>query len=230
MRIPGIVDVYQVGDQWIARSWPKPANQPNSALQLLWRKKFADAHHTVSAFRGQYLEAWKKIECPPGKMWIDIAITSLLKTPDLFPAFMSFWNTTITLYHAKNLFPWPEAEYFLVADLSVAEWMPYLIHAWPRRGSKWQDVMRWDDTGWICEKGKRPKKKWTLSYSDNATFIDTYNWDDTVNPPYWTLPVKDCPEGLTFVALYKYPATETTEAGWSLLFPPIYLSPQPWPP
>ncbi len=44
MRIPGVVDVYQVGDEWVARSWPKVQNQPNSAAQLLWRKKFKDAH------------------------------------------------------------------------------------------------------------------------------------------------------------------------------------------
>ena len=228
MRIPGIVDVYQVGDQWVARSWPRPSNQPNSPAQLLWRQKFADAKAVIATFRGTYLDAWKAIECPPGKMWIDIAIRAFLMVPGGFHVNPIPPQWTPHFYKIDNPGPLQSWKYFLT-------YMPYdpmvaPIPYWPGgyHGANWKAVLKWNDNGWLCAKGKRPKKKWDLSIeADHFALCDFENvtrWPDT-NAAF---AFGDMPDGITLTRVHRNPGTATVQGYSVLLDPPMYFKPEVW--
>ena len=230
MRIPGIVDVYQVGDQWIARSWPKVQNQPNSAAQLLWRKKFADAHAMIKSWSGAYLASWKAIQCPPGKMWIDIAMTSILKRKTYFDYEMGVTDAELGLYALPPANPFGDNTYaFSGRSLRPLCWQ-YINDPWFYLGANWPDVFKWNDLEWICAKGKRPKKKWSLSYVNNHIDGNGWQWQQ---PPYWCYAFAtkaDCSNGLSVSNLYTYFDPVTKETVWALIEPPLYFQAVAWPP
>ena len=226
MRIPGIVDVYQIGNEWIARSWPKSQNQPNSAAQLLWRKKFKDAHALIKTWTGTYLDAWRSIYCPPGKMWIDIAMHSIMLNPDNFdPVPSDLFSIAKLAYAPTGAGIW-NTKYSLFAyyDSWVTQWPRWWIA--PARGTTWDNTMKWDNLGTICPKGKRPKIKWGLSIKDPTLYQPAYKWDwygwgKTARALFF-----DFPDGAVIVGLEKIidPVTGVTE--YSLWQPPLYLKPE----
>jgi len=229
MRIPGIVDVYQVGDEWVARSWPKVQNQPNSAAQLYWRKRFKDAHAVVKSMTGKCLDAWRNIQCPPGKMWIDIAIHSaLLGTLDTAGP-LSNINLNARLAYDPNGVPYYGTKYCLFAEQD--SWFGQSLRWWtpPAKGSNWPDTMKWNDLGWTCPKGKRPKIKWGLSIQDPTKYYVSYKWD------YWGTNrtarrlVEEFPDGAVIIGLDKWIDPVTGQHEYSLWQPPIYLQPEPPP-
>ena len=225
MRIPGIVDVYQVGDEWVARSWPKVQNQPNSAAQLLWRKRFVDAKEIIKKWSGNYLDAWKGIEAPSGKMWIDIAMHSLLTLPvNQFPSTI-IPPLNYTLYYAPGGFGACGANYMITREFADAEHQPEYYWVEARFGAKFKEALKWNDMGFECPSGKRPKKIWQLSYASKQV-----GWID--GPPDWYPPgsyyyrlLENCPGGVTITQLVQYFPTDGGTKRLSLFFPPIYCKP-----
>ena len=233
MRIPGIVDVYQVGDEWVARSWPKVQNQPNSAAQLLWRQKFRDAKAKIKSFRGAYLRAWQEIECPPGKMWIDIAIHSFLMRPLHFADIPDVDNVKLECYFSVNGFDigpnhW-DYKYAWCWNSAAWTYQSVTYGMFTTAGSKWDQVLQWVDLGWICPKGKRPKKHWKLVWKYNHVL-----WDD------WVFPVingQQCyvffynylPDGMTMLRNYDWAAYLDFGADYALSGPPLYSPVKTWP-
>jgi len=233
MRIPGIVDVYQVGSEWVARSWPRPAKQPNSAAQLLWRQKFANAHAKVSSFTGAYLRSWKAIECPPGKMWIDVAIHSFLMLPGPFNNIPTQQNIKFELYYSASPPGDWLANYALYGNYNALQYLADGPGYTNNLASKWQDVLKWNDDGWICAKGKRPKKKWTLT---NVQPYAPTQWVDFPWIGVWPAGEQcirwfwlDASKGFTFLRNQKWPAGIGYDAGYSMCLPPIYCPVKPWP-
>lgn len=232
MRIPGIVDVYQVGDQWVARSWPKQANQPNSPAQLLWRQKFADAHKCISSFQGTFLNAWKGIECPPGKMWIDIAIHSYLVYPYLFSEIPSQKNCKFACYFSPNGFDIKTyhrgEQYGLWLNQEARQfWDTWIGKEWTP-GSSWKDVYQWDNVGWICPKGKRPKIKWMLMLK-RKQLLNT--WADLwfINGQWctiWLFP--SLPAGVTISRWNTVIMPGDGSKDYCLSVAPVYCPLQPW--
>jgi len=221
MRIPGVVDVYAVGDNWVARSWPKQANQPNSAAQLLWRKKFKDAHALIKTFSGAYLRFWQAIECPPGKMWLDIAMTSIMRKPENFGEVVWPENVELRCYYPL----WDHPGFWTAAAIA-GEWpdgSPWYYHGgiMLRHGNCFKDVLKWNDIGWVCAKGKRPKKKWTLSYNAIPVYTaDLITWFNEPPPAGWRF--KDnYPSDSTSVDWRLIPPSATTQGGYCLFLPPI---------
>ena len=228
MRIPGIIDVYQVGNEWIARSWPKVQNQPNSALQLLWRKKFKDAHATIKKFQGLYKAAYTAIQCPVGKMWIDIAMTSIMKTGTWWTPRLYAWHEDYVLYFAPDGFPGSTCRYLLLPRPLGGSFPFNVFNYLPRHGTTWADTMKWNDEGIICPKGKRPKKRWGLSFTGNP--VERWIGDEYPYPPFGTstLFIKDAPNGITVVSLHLQPVIEGDQEGWALVYPPVYVEPTLW--
>lgn len=240
MRIPGIVDVYQRRDQWFARSWPRPARQPDSADQLYWRERYRTSQAIVSSFRGAYLDAWRAIRCPPNKCWIDVARSCVLKRPDLFTNVN--WPTAVRfrLYHDKDNFPYTNITSLLAGEYSDGSLWNFGAAPTMQYGSSWNSVLRWDDDGWLCPKGKRPKKKWKLSLISTPP--------NPADPPgsltpyvIGSIPVEDrpmpgalywmgrCPTGLTVVGLTEYAHPVTSLPEWCLWLPPIFCPNVEWP-
>ncbi|MCG2681310.1 MAG: hypothetical protein L6455_15275 [Kiritimatiellae bacterium] len=228
MRIPGIVDVYRVGNEWVARSWPKPAHQPNSAEQLLWRQKFTDAHAVLKLFGGSYLSAWRLIECPPGKMWIDIAMTSAMGQPDLFFPDMIAGEPDYRLYHYSNPLTYPFNKYRLICISSIP-WFPltdpYLNVA---HGSLFSDVMKWNDCGYICPKGKRPKIRWVPSFKQIRVASAATSYVTDVSKPYTISWYDEFESGMSISSLATWPDPTSEHKRWALTIPPIYVRQQPW--
>ena len=232
MRIPGVVDVYQVGDEWVARSWPKVQNQPNSAAQLLWRKKFKDAHAVIKTWSGTYLDAWRAIKRPPGKMWIDIAMTSIMSGFLWSTEGWDAYNRSYTLYYNPAGFPdiygEPTCKYIL---------MPYPLGGFfvspsparpPRLGSNWDSVLKWNDLGFICSAGKRPKKRWSLSYESQPAAI----WPGPRFPfitfgSNWTN-IVDAPDGVTVTLIDRFTPIEDDKSFYVMRYPPFYVKPTLW--
>jgi len=233
MRIPGIVDVYQVGDEWIARSWPKQQNQPNSAAQLLWRKKFADAHYAVNSFRGTYLEKWKEIECPPGKCWIDVAIHSHLVFPGGFAAIPSQFGCKFEVYYSKagyyywdHHFNYPYAWFW---NLNAYYFMTTGASQMYTRGSAWADVMQWNDMGYICPAGKRPRKCWVLTFKSDWPTYDAYTVVDIEGQSCSIHFYNNLPNGITTLRLNRLGTTSLGGKDYCLSSPPIFCPVQTWP-
>jgi len=229
MRIPGIVDVYQVGDAWVARSWPKVQNQPNSAAQLLWRKKFRDAHLLVKALTGVNLAAWQNIHCPPGKMWIDIAI----RTAMIYPSVLS-WPTVpdgvhIGLFEVDSPNPGQRWKYFATWANADGTDSNFNFMIQPRFYGTWQKTMKWNDGGWLCARGKRPKKKWDLSFLSGQAATGDYQPGDKVPiaGSFWILG-NEAVAGITTVHLVFKDATETEKSASFLAWPPMYSFLEQW--
>ena len=233
MRIPGVVDVYQVGDQWVARSWPKVQNQPNSAAQLLWRKKFKDAHAIAKDFPPRYKRSWEAIESPSGKMWLDIALHCLLVAPTHFSQIPQGDQMKMELYYAPNkpddwMTNW--CVWINYAGLLYMSTGPgYSCHY----GSTFKDVLKWNDLGWICPNGKRPKKKWQLRWTENyapligADFPYIGEWPNGESTMRnWFLP---CPNGISWSKLLSWSAGPGYEADYALQMPPLHFPVKPWP-
>ena len=227
MRIPGIVDVYQVGDEWVARSWPKVQNQPNSAAQLLWRKKFKDAHALIKTWTGAYMAAWQAIECPPGKMWIDIAMTSIMKKPINFEIEQPVYNTSASLrYYATGDWFMPPGYYFggkvppYEPIWQFAGYPPKQIHASGKR-------IKWNNNGWICPKGKRPKIKWFPALLGEQIYTIAFYQRTTVKGTWYYARITDCPNGCIWAVLSTWIALGETENNWSIYRPPIKFLPTP---
>ena len=229
MRIPGVVDVYQVGDEWVARSWPKVQNQPNSAAQLLWRKRFKDAKAKISSFRGLYLEAWQAVPCPTGKMWIDIAMTSIMKLPGSFGNVAWPNDLRFVLSVPQSTRPWGWALHTRCpSNQAFANAMIWWLYGLQKL-SKLETCLKWNNAGFICSKGKRPKIKWKPSIDatpeQNVTVYSTnfyLSW-----PPF--LLISPCPDGLTIMKLHKNLGPPDTTIDWSLTMPPVKLTPEAWP-
>jgi len=222
--------VYQVGDQWVARSWPRQANQPNSAAQLLWRQNFTDAHALIKKFSGEYLKAWRAIECPPEKCWIDIAITSALQLPSYWVNQWWTAKTTHVLYYAPNYFPGTSIRYIYVIYFPVV--VPPINPYWfqPVYGSTWQTTMKWNDLGLICSAGKRPKKLWAPSVI--SPIVYNLSGGGSYPPPgnrYYAY-LQECPNGVTAVSVRRWLDPVSGEKKWSLVQPPIFCKPTLWPP
>lgn len=237
MRIPGIVDVYQVGNQWIARSWPHPARQPNSALQLFWRQKFRAAHAKLKEFRGWYLDAYRGITCPPGKCWIDVAINSILNSLWDYPSGMINNSEAITLYYRATPFPgWPpwgpayaNRFKFCVIQVPVVRidytGIPYLKY---HSADRWDQVFSWFNDGVICPKGKRERIRWGLYYKtpEIPVIAQMLVTDRTV--PYWIIFFDDltAPLCMSFLDRFEYPSG--TPKKNNLWMPPVFLGQQAW--
>jgi len=229
MRIPGIVDVYQVGAEWVARSWPKVQNQPNSAAQLYWRKRFSDAKAEIKTWTGAYLKAWQNIECPPGKMWIDIAMHSILTDPTPFDPAIHPRTQTYKLYSGSFAVGLLHYNYLLWASAPDAPWWNFLKLPRPFLGHNWQTIMKWNDDGWICPNGKRPKKKWELTTTAKMMgFFMESGFRTTLGPGSW-IAVDDCPEGLALVGMTFEPIPSGYKIRIPMWQPPVYLKPEPWP-
>ena len=237
MRIPGIVDVYAVGNEWVARSWPKVQNQPNSAAQLLWRKKFKDAHALIKTWQGVYLEAWRAISLPPDKMWIDIAMHSILSNENTWPSTPTQEKIKFELYYEPDIskvspdiygINWPE-NYCLIFNAAAQTYFQGPAAYVPKYGGDWQSSMLWSDLGWICPKGKRPKKKWSITPiseqnqpgSSSPVLIDgewcRFRWQFFNH------------RGVTEVGLLNWPDSPTQEKGYALVGPPLHRKPKRWP-
>lgn len=229
MRIPGIVDVYRVGEDWIARSWPRVQNQPNSAAQLYWRAKFRDAHALIKTWTGVYMKSWRAIHCPPGKMWLDVAMTSVMTFPGGFTRIPTQQNMKYELYFSASPPPDWEAGYCLFRNHNARMYFADGPGYSQFDGAKWKEAMRWDDLGWICAAGKRPKKRWGLSYDAksvssvgsgsgwiNGQFCDWYFFENIVT-------------GIFAAKLLRWPKTETEELKWALQLPPVYAPVKLWP-
>jgi len=237
MRIPGVVDVYQVGDKWVARSWPKVQNQPNSAAQLLWRKKFKDAHAMVKNWQGVYMDSWQAIDCPPGKMWIDIALHSILTMPRAWNVTPTQQDFKLELYRVDDLSTvqpdhlgqfWP-LNYCLFGNAAFQSYATAGI-AWHQRyGSDFTSTLKWNDLGWICPEGKRPKKKWGLSYASEEASDGWGNMHlvDGEMCVFWWLYYDE--RGVAWERLYNFPATADKESNYALEGPPLYRKPIPFP-
>jgi len=228
MRIPGIVDVYQVGDEWVARSWPKVQNQPNSAAQLLWRKRFKDAHATIKNFQGYYLERWRAIKRPVGKMWIDIAMTSIMRDPLNFADPPTMTGVKIVFYYSPTGYPVGGGQYRLYCNTAGAQFL-WTVHGYSyRAGTSWDETLKWNDLGWICAKGKRPKKRWLLDYAGpKASVIGTLSYLHN-GLYYYCFTFGDSPNGVTAVDTYKWTDPVTSERKYVLLTPPSYFPVTPW--
>jgi len=226
MRIPGIVDTYMVGNEWVARSWPKEQNQPNSPAQLLWRKKFKDAHAMIKSWSGPYVASWRAMECPVGKMWIDIAMTSIMRAPTHFFLNRSMNGVKWTMYVPFNdyyLLDYPMA--IFGNNAAYLDWLEgYGMDYLP--GETWQDVLKWNDLGMICPKGKRPKKKWGLTYAAahlaavGAEVIQVDGLDCVL------FVFNFAPKGMVLLDNYIYPGSPGVDPFWSLDMPPLYLKPK----
>ena len=227
MRIPGIVDVYQVGDKWVARSWPKVQNQPNSAAQLFWRKKFKDAHALIKTWTGAHMAAWQAIECPTGKMWIDIAMTSIMLKP------ADFASVPALYYSDKSLRYYPTGDWFMPpgyyfggkippqdAVITFLNYPPQHIH--PPGG-----IIKWNNNGWICPKGKRPKIRWLPSLFGKPVTIKWSYQRTTVKGTWWYVLIDDCPDGFIWTGLKTWLPLDETERKWSIWGPPIKFLPTP---
>ena len=229
MRIPGIVDVYQVGDEWVARSWPKVANQPNSAAQLLWRKKFKDAHLKIKSLTGPFLDAWRAIECPPGKMWIDIAMRTLMRYPVAFNVPVLPVGIHLGLFEIENPSPGQKWKYFATWAYADGTDFPYNYMIQPFLYPSWDKALKWNDNGLICAKGKRPKRKWDLSYATVKAPVASYQTGDKMpaSRVYWIL-ANDAAVGITTVWIVFDAATASKKASSYLIFPPMYSTVEKW--
>ena len=233
MRIPGVVEVYQVGDAWVARSWPKVQNQPNSAAQLLWRKKFRDAHKAVSSFRGTYLDAWRGIQCPPGKMWIDVAIHSHLMMPEQFDNIPTVSGCKFELYYSASGFDLiglhfaQKYAWFFNENAKAYYTIGYGL--WNTYGSTWPTVFKWADLGFICPNGKRPKKHWKLTYKYDNKGTGVRVEAEISGQTCWILLYDNIPDGLTLLKMYGWPSAPETRADYALIYPPIFAPVRPWP-
>jgi len=227
MRIPGIVDVYQVGDEWVARSWPKVQNQPNSAAQLLWRKKFKDAHALIKTWTGAYMAAWQAIECPTGKMWIDIAMTSILSNEDDFATVPAIYSTPHSLrYYATGDGFMPPGYYF-GGKIPPQDTIDFL-HAWrPQQVHPPGGIIKWNNNGWICPNGKRPKIKWFPSLLGRSMPIKHDYRRTTAKGTWWYILFDDCPDGFIWTGLRTWVVFATKEKKWDLFGPPIKFLPTP---
>jgi len=237
MRIPGIVDVYQIGDQWVARSWPKVANQPNSAAQLLWRKKFKDAHNLLHTWTGEYLDCWRAVSAPSGKMWIDIAVHSLLVgTPNYTPTH-TIPEMSMHLYYEPDLslvspdpygVTWRE-NYCLVMNFAAATLFTSREWNQGRYGSSFDEVLKWNDLGYICPKGKRPRKHWGLSFSSPPIVwvFGQYVW---IGGELWLFYFNNYDaRGMALLRLDQIIDPITNYHDYALLTSPLYRKPEPWP-
>ena len=214
MRIPGIVDVYQVGTEWVARSWPKVQNQPNSAAQLLWRQKFRDAHSILKTFNGEYLRAYRAMPLPPGKMWIDVAIHSHLVSSSSFGTVNWPDSGWVELQYFDYGVIGPYYYYLIVfKEVYPPHWG--IASTWEGYfGEKFEDIFKWNDQGWDCPKGKRPKKKWLLSLSGAPVgLFESGSFTSQTLAP------------LILVG-HKYVTSATTgKNDYCLFIPPLYLIP-----
>jgi len=227
MRIPGIVDVYQVGTDWVARSWPKVQNQPNSAAQLYWRKRFKDAHALIKSWTGNYMEAWQAIECPKGKMWIDIAMTSIMKQPNGFETIPDAYTCQGSLrYYAKGDWFMPPGYYF---GGQVPPYDPawYLLSFPPRHVLPSGKRIEWANNGWICPNGKRPKIKWfPILLGKQMTVAMNYRRTTADGTWMYSL-IDDCPNGFVWTKLSIWNPFVPEEKTWSIWGPPIKFLPTP---
>ena len=233
MRIPGVVDVYQVGAEWVARSWPKVQNQPNSAAQLFWRKKFKDAHALIKTWTGAYMAAWQAIPCPKGKMWIDIAMTSLMHDPWYGDLYYDAWTSTAYLRHqTKSVWGLPEG-YYLGGEWPEATVIPGWSQGWIRHPSDNRPCVKWDNHGFICPNGKRPKIKWVPSPTGkNITCLGSWHIG-YYGRDWYFYKYEDCPEGLNFVPLFKSYDTVEDKTDWwfpggCVKYKPIDFSTEVW--
>jgi len=233
MRIPGIVDVYQVGDEWVARSWPKVQNQPNSAAQLLWRKKFTDAKAIIHTFPPFYKRLWQAIECPPGKMWIDIALHCLLVAPGQFSQIPQGDQMKFVLYYSQTIPDGWMSQYCVWQNFNARMFLATGPGYNYFNGSKWADIMKWNDMGWICPNGKRPKKRWQLVYRGTTPdYVGTDSLYFGVWPNgQWVYRnfYANCPTGITWAKLNYWSAGADYEADYALQMPPLYFPVHTWP-
>jgi len=165
----------------------------------------------------------------PGKMWLDIAMTSVMNLPGPFNPV--YWSAKInhSLFYAPDGIQ-ETGRKWLLCSYGATYWdsPPYnFLDA--RHGASWKSVYEWNDIGWICPNGKRPKKKWLLSYAGNP--VETFG-DPLTHPVgwacYWTF-VEPCPDGVGITKFYSLPFVGPGDKTFSLLIPPFYCTPEPWP-
>ena len=227
MRIPGIVDVYQVGKDWVARSWPKVQNQPNSAAQLLWRKKFKDAHTLIKTWTGAYMVAWQAIECPTGKMWIDIAMTSILTNLYWFSSVPPLYSCSASLRYYKDGDWFMPPGYYFGGKIPPSEPIGYFESHPPHHVHPPGGIIKWNNKGWICPTGKRPKIKWFPSlFGPLIKIIHSYQ-RTTVKGTWHYLLLDDCPNGCIWSGLETWIPAGKTENKWVIYGPPIKFLPTP---
>lgn len=212
MRVRDVVDVYQVGNQWIARSWPRPARQPNSPLQLLWRAKFTAAHALLSRFTGQYLTAWRSISCPPDRCWIDVAMRSILCSPSgILYVNQPDYTPTALVFDAGNPdFPLKIRFTKVVAPSDTVDIAYHWFLNYPL--NSFDNLVRWDEAGWICSKGKRPKKRYKPIVR-GAPYEFGHDFSKEIGN---NLPV-------TRLSIYYFPDTLEDRARYAIDFPAISL-------
>jgi len=68
----GIVDVYQVNGQTIARKWPKRPVQPNTPAQVAARVAFAATSAYCASQAPEVSAAWRASRSWTGRSWLDI--------------------------------------------------------------------------------------------------------------------------------------------------------------
>jgi len=227
MRIPGVVDVYQVGDEWVARSWPKVQNQPNSAAQLLWRQRFKDAHATIKTWTGAHMAAWQAMNCPTGKMWIDIAMTSIMKNPTLLSTIPGQYDYPggLRVRTKDTSFMHPGYYFGGTAWLFNIWWSLLFDPPYHIAGS--QENITWADCGWICPNGKRPKKKWVPSYTGIRTKTGLPYTATGYGVTNYYVGLDPCPDGVLFCNITKWMNPVTNENEWAVNAPLIKFMPEP---
>jgi len=155
-------------------------------------------------------------------MWIDIAMTSIMTYPGLFTDVT--WPETVK-WSATIINPLPPFETWLGRINGImpnGTFWKYSGAAVAYAGTAFDEVVKWNDVGWICAKGKRPKKKWTPELKAVKMFVSDMIAYDNIPPPpayHWK---NGYPNNVTTIGLRKYPSAPLTSEGWCFYLPPMY--------
>ena len=166
VTLHGVVDVYKMNGQRVARKWPVKAKQPRTAKQLAHWAKVRAINKFWHDAPGWWTSWMKSFNPPKGYSWYDMAMIALWTndtiryvgvSPD-GPPYKGAWN-------------WADAEHTqkkwgisIPADPAY-DGMHYFMLT-RENTSGHVEPIKWTHVGWKCYRGKKRKPLYQADISD----------------------------------------------------------------
>ena len=164
VTLHGVVDVYNMNGQRVARKWPVKGKQPRTAKQEAHWAKIRRMNEVFHACGGWFVTMMKQFNTPKGYSWYDLAMHGLwynwymleyaeVKEPCTITGFWNWTNPehTSKTYGVKLMSSGPGTHRPMIGGV-----------IWYDNFSGRADPIRWIQTGWKCYRGKKRKPLFVL--------------------------------------------------------------------
>jgi len=163
----GIVDIYDRGNQRIARKWPCRPKQPRTAKQVAHWEKFKASIRWRKALPGWWLELWKTINTPKGYSWDDMMRRTWWRKLSATRIMPYATGPNLHYYYCEDTWEGrlPKGLYVRVnspVDHYPEFYWPHYKHA----PNGYTIAFKWEIVGYKCFPGKKKTPQYELVFPD----------------------------------------------------------------